>query len=132
MADFVCLGRMSRCDAPDTQEKQQPWEVKQEEMGWFGAWRVHGGVGYSGLSEGWVELELMIRDSFGKQVETDWTPEITILKGQASRKDLRGACQERRDLCGSGWGGEILRQGSQHLDQTWQRKAKKNEERSLL
>lgn len=40
------LGRMSRCDASETQEKQQPWEVKQGEMGWFGARRVYGGVGY--------------------------------------------------------------------------------------
>lgn len=86
-----------------------------------------------GLSEGWVELELRIRDSLGTQAETDWTPEITSFKGAGKQKGpQRHRSGEERFVWQ--WLGrrDFKAREVSNRCQTWQRKAKKNEKRPLL
>lgn len=75
----------------------------------------------------------MIRDSLGKQAETDWTPEITSFKGARQQKGpQRGMSGEERFVWQRLGRRDFKARGVSTQYQTWQGKAKKNEKRPLL
>lgn len=85
---------MDSCNAPETQERKQPWEVRHEVRS-LGSLRVDGVDGHTLPFRRLGELALMMEAHWDTQ-KTDWTAVVT------SRKEPKEADEESRDLCGGG------------------------------